>query len=383
MIIKNGLVFTEDNTFEKKNIYIKNNLFLSEKKWLSLTGSQQDTTVLDARDCYVIPGLIDIHSHGAVGYDFSDGDIQGLAAILTYEYKHGITTYCPTTMSLPKEDLIRCISCLQSLFPLQKTPLSEFLFLPGMASVPGIHLEGPFLDPKKKGAHRTDYLCNPNEELYEACRKTAHGRISLLTLSPNLPLALSFIANHAQETTISLGHTTCDYSTALSAINSGATHITHLFNAMEPLLHRSPGLIGAALEKNNVYAELIADGIHVHDTMIRQAFRLFPHHICLISDSMRATGMPSGKYSLGKQTVTVNNGTATLSDGTIAGSVSNLFDCMIHAIRIGVPLTEAIAAATSTPAKSIGIFDRVGSITPGKKADVVILSKDFKLLHVL
>ena len=159
--------------------------------------------------------------------------------------------------------------------------------------------------------------------------------------------------------------------------------MTHLFNAMLPLGHRAPGLIGAAAEEENCMAELICDGIHVHESMVRAAFKLFPGRIVLISDSMRAAGMEDGTYDLGGQQVTVNGKLATLSDGTIAGSATNLYDCMRTAVSFGIPVEEAIAAATINPARSIGIYDRVGSLSPGKRADVILADRNLKLVKVI
>ena len=377
MVIKNGYVFTEDQTFEKKNIYIEEDSFITEEAWEKKHLTAEDSQEIDASGCYLIPGLVDVHSHGALGYDFSDGNPRGLVEILKYQYRHGITTYCPTSMSLPKETLLSAFSSLkEALAPSAQSQEK-------IAYVPGIHMEGPFIDPEKKGAQKADYLQNPDAVFFRDCMDAAEGKISLLTMAPNLPGATSFIKEFASETTISLGHTGCDYATAIAAIAAGATHITHLFNAMSPLHHRHPGLIGAALNQESVFVELIADGIHVDDAMIQASFRMFPGRICLISDSMRATGMPDGTYDLGDQDVTVHGNLATLSDGTIAGSATNLFDCMRHAVAAGVPMEQAIAAATMAPAKSIGIYHRVGSITPGKKADLLFLNKKMELLRIL
>ena len=194
---------------------------------------------------------------------------------------------------------------------------------------------------------------------------------------------MKFIDELKNETVISLGHSGADYDTAKAALNAGACHVTHLYNAMNPLGHRAPGLIAAAAEMEGCVAELICDGIHVHESMVRAAFKLFPGRIELISDSMRATGMADGTYDLGGQQVTVNGRLATLSDGTIAGSVTNVFDGMRNAVAFGIPLEEAITAVTVTPAKSIGIFNEIGSITPGKRADVILVDKKLNLVKVL
>ena len=347
MIIKNGIVFQEDGSFLKKDLYIEKGRIIEDPVQLT------DNCEVDASGLYVLPGLIDIHSHGAMGYDFSDGNTEGLKKILRYEYAHGVTSYCPTSMTIEKEKLQEIFSSMEDWQDQQD-----------MSHVAGINMEGPFLDESKKGAHRRE------------C-------IRLVTLAPNTENAMEFIRELKDETVISLGHTAADYETAREALRQGACHVTHLYNAMMPLGHRAPGLIGAASEDDNCVAELICDGIHIHESMVRAAFRLFPGRIALISDSMRATGMENGSYDLGGQRVTVNGGLATLEDGTIAGSATNLFDGMRNAVSFGIPLEDAITAATMVPAKSIGIFDDVGSLTPGKRGDVILVDKDLNLVKVI
>lgn len=366
MIIKGGSVYQENKSFAIKDLYIENGCIVSDKEQLT------DTTIIDAQNLLVLPGLIDIHSHGAVGHDFSDGDIEGLRKILSYQYAHGITSYCPTTMTLPKEKLLQIFHSMIG-----------WKDEPGQARMVGINMEGPFLDPNKKGAHKEKYIMPPDPEFFRECNKACEGRICLMTVAPNMDGALELIEELKGETIISLGHSSADYETAKTAFHVGAKHVTHLFNAMNPLNHRAPGLIAAASEDENCMAELICDGIHVHESMVNAAFKLFPDRIVLISDSMRATGMDDGTYDLGGQQVTVTGNRAVLSDGTIAGSVTNLYDGMRKAVSFGIPMEEAIAAATMNPAKSIGIFDQVGSLTPGKQADLILTDKNLKLLRVI
>lgn len=373
MIIKNGAVFQEDKTFAIKDLYLEGGRIVESREELT------DVSEVDATGLLVLPGLIDVHSHGAVGYDFSDGDTEGLRAILTYEYSHGITTYCPTSMTIEKEDL-------RKIFSGGIQPFVEdggFQEDREMSHVAGINMEGPFLDASKKGAHREECIMEPDVEFFRECNEACGKKIRLVTLAPNMPGAMKFIRQLRNEVKISLGHTGTDYDTAKEALETGADHVTHLFNAMPPFGHRTPGLIGAAAENPNCYAELICDGIHVHESMVRAAFKLFPGRIVLISDSMRATGLENGTYDLGGQQVTVDGRLATLADGTIAGSATNLYDCMCKAVSFGIPLEEAVAAATMNPARSIGIYGEAGSLTPGKRADVVLADKDLKLVRVI
>lgn len=366
MIIRNGMVFQENKNFVQKNVYIE------DGKIVRSIQNVKDTTEIDAAGLYVLPGLVDIHSHGAVGHDFSDGDEEGLKEILRYEYSHGITTYCPTSMTVEKEQLYKVFSSM-----------ADWKDEKGMSHVAGINMEGPFLDVNKKGAHRPECILKPDVDFFRECNRLCGGKIRLVTLAPNMEGAMEFIQELKEETVISIGHTAADYDTCKKALDAGACHVTHLYNAMNPLEHRAPGPIAAASEDENCVAELICDGIHVHASMIKIAFKLFPDRIALISDSMRAVGLENGTYELGGQQVHVDGRLATLSNGTIAGSATNVYDCMCTAVSFGIPLEDAIAAATITPAKSIGIFDEVGSLTPGKRADVLLVDKNLKLVRVI
>ena len=366
MIIKNGTVFQDNKTFVKKDLYMENG------KIANAPINAEVEEIIDAEGLLVLPGLVDIHSHGAVGHDFSDGNKEGLKEILAYEYNHGITSYCPTSMTVEK-DKIRQIFQEMGNWKDEK----------GLAHVAGINMEGPFLDAAKKGAHRVECILAPDVDFFRECNNSCGNMICLVTLAPNVEGALDFIKELKDEVVISLGHSAADYDTTKKALEAGANHVTHLYNAMNPLGHRAPGLIGAASEDENCMAEIISDGIHVHASMVRAAFKLFPGRMILISDSMRATGLANGTYELGGQQVTVNGKLATLSDGTIAGSATNVFDCMRTAVSFGIPMEEAIAAATMNPAKSIGIYHEVGSLTPGKRADVILTDKDLNLVRVI
>jgi len=367
MIIKNGNVFQEDGSFCRETLYIRNH---------RLTEAFEETSeeeVIDAEGLMVIPGLVDIHSHGAYGEDFSDGDPEGLKKILRYERQSGITSYCPTSMTLPKEQLKKIFKGIREA---EKSGDG--------ATVAGINMEGPFLDAKKKGAHVEGYIRKPDAGFFRELNEYSGNMVKLVTLAPNVDGAMEFIDEVHNEVCISLGHTSADYDTAAEAMRRGAHHVTHLYNAMQPLAHREPGLIGAACDDEQCMAEMICDGIHIHPSVIRATFKMFgPERIVLISDSMMATGMENGTYQLGGQEVTMKDCKATLKDGTIAGSATNLYDCMRKAVSFGVPLEEAIFAATRNPAKSIGIYDEVGSLSVGKKADILLVTDDLELREVL
>ncbi|RGU30310.1 N-acetylglucosamine-6-phosphate deacetylase [Ruminococcus sp. AF17-22AC] len=366
MIIKGGKVFQEDGSFLEQALYINDHRLVDKAEY------QDDEKVIDAEGLLVLPGLVDIHSHGAAGEDFSDGNPEGLKKILQYEKCCGITSYCPTSMTFPKERLRQIFASIKGAQTEEE------------AKVVGINMEGPFLDPAKKGAHVEEWIAAPDAAFVRELNQDVDGLVRLVTLAPNMDGAEEFIKEMHEEVCISLGHTAADYDCASRAMKLGAHHVTHLYNAMQPFGHRAPGLIGAAMDDPECMVELICDGYHIHPSAIRAAFRLFgPERVILISDSMRATGMENGTYELGGQEVTVKDRKAVLKDGTLAGSATNLYGCMCKAIEFGIPLEQAIMAATANPARSIGIFDRVGSIRIGKQADLLLVSENLELKRVI
>lgn len=394
MIIKNGLVFQENKTFQKKDLYIENGI-ITEKAQIC------DTTVLDAEGLYVLPGLVDVHSHGAAGHDFSDADSEGLKEILRYEYACGITSYCPATMTLPETKLREVFASLHSADAADgkkkqahiaavtdgKTERTNIAAVTDgkakQAHIAGIHMEGPFIAAGKCGAHDKSHIRLPDVSFFRECNAACGNQIRLVTLAPELPGAMEFIREVCGETMVSLGHTNADYEISKAALQAGAHHITHMYNAMRPFAHREPGLIGAAMDNAQCMTELICDGIHVHESAVRAAFAMFPGRVVLISDSMRAAGLPDGCYELGGQQVYVKGRRAVLSDGTIAGSAANLYDCMRTAVSFGIPVWEAVSAASMNPAKSIGIYDKAGSLKTGKRADILLADAQLNLIKVL
>lgn len=372
MIIRNASVFTEDCNFVDKDIYIANGCFSSE------TDARKDGRLFDASGCYAIPGLTDIHFHGCMGYDFSDGTMEALDNLASYEATAGVTNIVPATMTLSKDTLLNICHTAKNYAESRQDPRK--------ARFQGINLEGPFISEKKKGAQNSDFILEPDLAFFDQLNEASGNRIKLLALAPEKPKAMELIEKRQQQVVISLAHTCTDYDTAMLAFEKGAKHVTHLYNAMEPFTHRSPGPIGAAADCKNVEVELICDGIHIHPAAVRATFQLFgDERIILISDSMRATGLSDGDYTLGGQSVKVKGSLATLVDGTIAGSVTNLFDCMRNAVlNMGIPLESAVKCAAVNPAKSIGIYDQYGSISVGKKADVLLLRKsNLSLFQVL
>lgn len=375
MIIRNALVYGEDKTFSRLDIRIEEDVFTEICP--SLAPSENES-VLDADGLYAIPGLIDIHFHGCMGHDFCDGTVEAIDAITRYEASCGVTSVCPATMTVSPESLVQVMDAART--------YNESLARPGQASLVGINMEGPFISEAKKGAQAAEHIRLCDEALFCSLQERSGGLIKLVDIAPENEGAMEFIDALHDKVTISLAHTTADYQTAKEAYDRGARHATHLYNAMPPFTHRAPGVVGAAFDSPHCRAELICDGVHIHPSVVRATFQLFgDDRMILISDSMRAVGMEDGQYTLGGQDVAVKGKYATLvSDGALAGSVTNLMDCMRTAVKeMQIPLESAIACATMNPAKAIGIYDRYGSISTGKIANLVLLDQDLNLRQVI
>ena len=333
---------------------------------------------LDASGCYVIPGLVDVHFHGCVGEDFSDADPEGLHKIADFELSQGVTYICPAGMTLPEDQLTAIC----------KTTAAHRRKNAGGAEVVGAHLEGPFLCMAKKGAQNGAFLHDPDAAMLRRLQEAAEGCVKLVTLAPEQSGSVEFIkAAREMGIHVSVGHTVADYETAKAAFEAGADHATHLFNAMPPLAHRDPGVIGAAYEVPGVMPELICDGIHIHPAVVRLTFGLFGRErMIIISDSLRATGMPDGEYPFGGQMIEVHGNRATIlgHPETLAGSVTSLMGCLRQTASFGVPLADVVRACTYNPARSIGIEDRVGTLDEGKEASMVLLDeKDLSIRAVV
>lgn len=337
-------------------------------------GAPEAERAIDAQGNYVIPGLIDIHTHGAVGHDFSDGGTADITAMARYLASQGVTSFLGTTMSLSLEELCRAAA---SAAAYRKAPDPEG------AVLRGINMEGPFFSLAKKGAQSAEHILPPDYAFYHRVQEASGQSVRLVDLAPELPGAMEFIAQASKECRVSIAHTEADYDTASRAFEAGASHVTHLFNAMPPFTHRAPGVVGAAADYADS-VELISDGFHIHPSVVRSVFALFgEERVCLISDSMRACGMADGAYTLGGQAVQVRDGRATLENGTLAGSTTNLMECLRRAVTFGVPLATAVKAATINPARAAGLEETIGSLEPGKQADLVILDPDLNVRLVL
>lgn len=367
MKIINGSVFSEDGKFDEVDIVCKDGLISDIGQDIT---SSNDTEIFDASDCYVIPGLCDIHLHGCMSFDACDGTKEALAAMAKYEASVGVTSILPTTMTYPEETLTTIAKAVADYRKYDNGT-------EGYATIHGINMEGPFISPEKKGAQNPKYIQNPDYDMFHRINVASGNSVRLCDIAPETDGAIEFIDKAKDETRISLAHTTADYDTCKEAFRRGAKHLTHLFNAMPAFTHRAPGPIGAAAENEDVTPELICDGVHVYPAAVNMMYKVFgADRLIMISDSMRATGLPDGEYELGGQPVIVKGRRATLHDGTIAGSATNLFDCMMTAVKeMNFPLADAILCASRNPAKAIGVYDTVGSITIGKQADFVIINK--------
>lgn len=360
-----GNIFTADGRFRPGEVVVENNI------------------IVDVRECdisseekrlKIIPGLIDIHMHGAAGIDVCNCEESKLADLVSYERNNGITSICPATMTLEIESLkVICAKIAQG--------------AKGITNIKGIYLEGPFISEKRAGAQNISHIRKPDVKLLKELMEASAGAIKVVTVAPECEGAISFIKEAIkmdEKLIISIAHTEADASTAKKAFEAGAKHVTHLFNAMTPMMHREPGVVGGAADCEDVTVELICDGHHVDPVMIRNAFRLFgKDRIVLISDSMEATGKADGEYMLGDSKVVKLGSQAITKEGALAGSVSNLYECMTNAIRFGVDEAAAILAATRNPARLIGIYKNTGSIEKEKNADILVVDEDYRLLKVI
>lgn len=355
MRYENGWIFA-DGQFVRGGFSVENGRFAHVLE--DVPGPAED---LDG--ALVIPGLVDIHVHGCAGADFSDGDYAGLVRMARYLARRGVTSFAPASMTLPYDALDKAFHAAARL---RREGLADG------ARLMGIQMEGPFLSREKRGSQNPAYLRLPDWDRFLRLYDAAEGLLRIVDVAPELPGAVEFTRRASEKCRVSVAHTAAGYDQAAAAFDAGATHLTHLFNAMSGIHHRHPGPIGAASERENVTAELICDGIHVHPSAVRMAFRLFPGRICLISDALRCCGMADGSYSLGGQEILLTGGVARLTGGAIAGSAADLYQCMRRAVSFGIPREQAVWAATALPARVIGRESETGVIADGRAADFVI-----------
>lgn len=376
MVIKNVKVYTENREFVSGEVVIRDGRFAEGE-----APDDPEEEVLDGEGCYAIPGLIDLHFHGCKGYDFCDGTRESIAGIAEYEASVGVTAIAPATMTLPVNELEEILSVAAD----YKKDAQKGRALG--ADLIGVNMEGPFISEEKKGAQDARNIISCNEEICRRFLEASEGLVRFVGVAPERSENVEeFICKMKDQIHISLAHTNADYDTAMKAFNAGADHAVHLYNAMPAFTHRNPGVVGAVSDSAHVNAELICDGVHIHPSVVRATFKMLgADRIVLISDSMRATGMPDGRYTLGGLDVNVSGNRATLaSNGALAGSATNLMDCMKTAVqKMGIPLETAVACVTMNPARCLGVYEEYGSIAPGKKGNVVLLDEELKVKAVV
>lgn len=369
MFYKNARIFGSDFQFHMGAFEVKDGRFGA------VLAEEVPADAIDLEGATVIPGLIEIHSHGNSGADFSDGDYEGLKRMAAHYAACGVTSFAPASMTLPYEVLSKAFATAKQL--VEEAPA-------GCSVLRGIQMEGPYFSYKKRGAQNADYLKEPDFEGFKKLFEDCGGLVRIVDIAPELPGAAEFVAQASKLCTVSIAHTDSDYDHARAAFDAGATHLTHLYNAMPGINHRNPGVIPAAVETPGVRAEIISDGYHIHPAAVRLAFSMFGgDRMVLISDSGRCEGLPEGsKFELGGQDAWLRGGVAKLADGTIACSATNLFDCMRNAISFGVKEEDAVRAASYNPACAIGADKEVGSIETGKIADFVVCNADYTTKRV-
>lgn len=382
MIIKNVKVYTPQKNFVPCVVVTRDgrihDVLLGED--ISVNASEEEP-VLDGEGSFCFPGMIDLHFHGCKGYDFCDGTKEAVEEIAKYEASIGVTAIAPATMTLPVDELCDILANGAAYRAEQQNKSVK-----KEADLVGVNMEGPFISEAKKGAQDARNIIPCDTAVYRKFQEAAGGLVKFIGIAPEEGDAVSFIEEVKGEVSVSLAHTNADYETAKKAFDAGADHAVHLYNAMPAFTHREPGVVGAVADSEHVMAEIICDGVHIHPATVRTTFKMMGEdRMILISDSMRAAGMPDGQYTLGGQDVNVKGNKATMVlDGALAGSVTTLPDCVRTVVKeMGISLETAIACATINPARSLGIDALYGSVEQGKKADLVLWDENLQLVHVI
>ncbi|MVB10146.1 N-acetylglucosamine-6-phosphate deacetylase [Caprobacter fermentans] len=368
MLLKNAEVFNQDFDL------VQTDLSIHEDRIAEIAPCLSGEETVDLSGCIVAPGFVDIHIHGCAGADTCDGTRGAIETMAKHLITKGVTSFCPTTMTVAMTQIRSALSVVRDCM---EHPVEG-------ARVCGVNMEGPYISAHRKGAQDESYVRTPDWREFEELFRDCGGIIKLVDIAPEQENADDFIEHAAKLCTVSMAHTDADYDRAKAAFEQGITHVTHLYNAMTGLNHRTPGAVGAVFDNSDVKAEIICDGVHIHPAVLRLSFRLLGEdRTVIVSDSLRAAGLADGLYDLGGQQVFVKDGRARLADGTIAGSTTNLLDEIRNLVRFGLPLRRIIKSATINPAAAIGMDDRIGSIKTGKSADLVVLNRDFTIRKVM
>lgn len=363
MLFINAKVVTDEFKIEELDVRVENGKFTSLAKAGTLE-AKKDEEIIDVESHVIAPGMLDNHVHGAMGKDVMDGSFDSLDTISRYLASKGVTSFLPTTMTMGPEHLSAVYAIKEKL---------------SGANMLGFHMEGPFINKSKKGAQNEDYI---RKATMEEMLSYGDAKIKLITIAPEVEGSLEFIQEAHDKYVISMGHSEATYEDAKKAIEAGAKSVTHCFNAMSPLHHRAPGIIGAAVQAG-IYGELICDGLHIHPATVYCNYKMFgPERMILVSDSVRASGLGDGTYEFGGQAMIVKDNVARVEDGSIAGGMSNVWNNMRNCVQWGIPLLDAMRMGSLTPATLIGVDDSKGSIAVGKDADFVITNDKLDVLQV-
>lgn len=359
MLFRGGKVFTGEK-FEEAAVRTEGAKIVEIGPDLSAKAGEE---VVELGENLLVPGFIDLHTHGCIGYDFSTADKEEITKMCDFYLSRGITSVAGTTMTMSYEDYKKAAATI-----------GEYMDSVENHNLIGINMEGPFLSVEKKGAHDPQYIIDASQEKMDELNRLARGHFLIVDIAPERPGAMEFIRKNCKDYVISVAHTPADYEKAMEAFEAGATEVTHLFNAMNGLGHRDPGVPGAAFAAG-VNVEMICDGIHIHPTVMRMIYKLFKERLLVISDSMSAAGLQDGEYVLGGLPVFVREGKATLENGTIAGSTTDLLKEMgIWMDDCGLSMEEILPCMTMNQARAVRMEDKIGSIEAGKAADLVVIS---------
>lgn len=373
MLIKNVNIITPYEVLKGYSVLVKDGIITDIDLDKCFCSGKYD--VIDGEGNYLSPGFIDIHNHGNSGFDVMDSTEEALDKIGKYHLSNGVTSYLCTVITSSNNNMLQAIKNIDS-----------YLSKDCRAQVLGIHLEGPFFNLNKKGAQPEKYIQLPNISLMESMLNLAMGKIKMVSLAPELDGALDIIKYlREKKVAVAMGHTDATFEESKKAISHGATIATHLYNGMRSFNHREPGIVGAALNDDRVYCEIIYDRVHLHDEAVNIALKMKGYDkIILVSDAMRATGLGDGEYELGSQIVSVSKGVARLKSGNLAGSTLNLRKAVYNMMNfLNVPIHEAVKMASLNAAKAINVSDSIGSIEVGKKADLIIFDRDINIKKVL
>ncbi|WLR47575.1 N-acetylglucosamine-6-phosphate deacetylase [Halobacillus litoralis] len=377
LVISNVTVVMENGTIPSGSVTVSDGKIEEIQEGFVI---KEGDSVIDGkgRNLTLLPGFIDVHIHGANGHDVMDATEEALRGVAVQLPKEGTTSFLATTMTQSKERITQAVTNVGTYMEHQQRD--------GQAEVLGIHLEGPFISPSKAGAQPAEHITEPSLSLFENWQKDSQQQIKLVTLAPELEGALPFIEEVRKKGVIcSLGHSEATLAEANEAVDKGASHVTHLYNQMSGLHHREPGLVGAALTNRELLVEMIVDHIHIHPEAVRLAYQILgSDRTILITDAMRAKCLPAGTYDLAGQNVTVNNGEARLSDGTLAGSILTLEEAARKMRTFsGVDPAELVKMTSANAARELGVYDRKGSIAKGKDADLVLLDEEGRVVTTI